>query len=702
MPIPDPIPTDDASTYAVDFETFYSKDYSLKVMPTWAYVFDPHQFDAYMVSVAGPSGFMWVGKPKDFDWSVLNGKILLHHNAGFDSLVVKRLQQDGVIPEFSPAEVHCTADMAAYFKLPRALKDIAQFVFKLPDLAKTGRAVRERMKGMPVEKLMDDPIVREYAANDAVLCRRLWMEWSQYWPEAERKVSRISREGGWRGVKIDMAYVDDCVARLHDRMFDAARAIPWDWDPERTPLSRNKMIERARQEVVEERELDEAEVSALEFDPVCSLSECLLPASDEATKTLNALWGLPEGREQRVELYERDERVWARIFMWFPASFAKNDEECAAWEDEYGDRPGFEWIGAVRDWRRFNMILQKFQHLQKFTSPDGRYRVQLKYFGGHTGRWSGGGGYFNVQNLPRGEMFCLKDADKKDVPGTGFDLRRCLLGNFYLTDYNQVEARGLLALVKDERILPKLRAGMSVYQAHAEATTGRTWKDLKKEDFPLYQSKKMEVLLLGFGGGAKKMARAAYLMTKDGPPEGVVRWTEAEAQKIVDDYRAHTRDYICKLWSHLQKLIDKAADSRKELMIIRLPSGRPMYYWNIRRRTVKRIIKTEEGDKLIERSETFSQQAKGDPSSYRKLYGGLLTENVDQGMCRDVLRDGWIALSEAGYDVAFTSHDEYAIDLKPGQTGEAADQLILATGNASWAAFIPLALEGKYSPFYTK
>lgn len=688
------IHADEAKTWAIDFETFYAKDYSLRDIPTWSYVYDP-RFDAYMVSIAGPGGFVWVGPPAKFDWGLLNGQLVVAHNLGFDGLVLKRLQELGVVPEIHPAEMHCTADMAAYFKLPRALKDIAEFVFKLQDVAKTGRAVRDRMKGMPTDRLMDDPEVMKYAANDALLCRRLWLEWSENWPEVERKVSRYAREGGWRGVKIDMAYVDDCVVRLQERMFETAKAIPWDWDPEKTPLARKKMIEQARQEVVEERELTaEEEKLVLESggydDP------------EIATVELNRLWfGDEPPRTYPCRVALNANGPWKLVkYMWYPASFAKNDEDCEAWEEEYGDK--YPWIGAVRDWRRYNMLLQKFQHLQKFTSPDGRYRVQLKYFGGHTGRWSGAG-FFNVQNLPRGEMFCLKDANGKPIEGTGFDLRRCLKGPFYVTDYNQIEARGLLALAGDERILPKLREGMSVYQAHAEATMGRTWKSLKDDDVPLYQQKKMEVLLLGFGGGGRKLARAAYLMTKDDPrPEAVIRWTDAEGDAVVRGFRDHHRDYICKLWARLQKKIDQAADARKELMIIRLPSGRPMYYWNVRRRTVKVIAHTDEGDKLVERTDIFSQNAKGDPSSYRKLYGGLATENVDQAMCRDVLRDGWIALVENGYDVAFTSHDEYVVELRPGQTGEEVDRLLLETGNNSWAKFIPLGLDGKLVDYYTK
>ena len=105
---------------------------------------------------------------------------------------------------------------------------------------------------------------------------------------------------------------------------------------------------------------------------------------------------------------------------------------------------------------------------------------------------------------------------------------------------------------------------------------------------------------------------------------------------------------------------------------------------------------------MIEKTAVFTQHAKGDPGSFRSAFGGNLTENVVSGMCRDVLRDGWIALHRAGYAVAFTAHDEYVVDLKPGQKPEDVDRIVLEANNSSWAAFIPLALEGQRSSFYTK
>lgn len=685
------LPPDDKRTFSIDFESTYSKTNSLKIKPTWAYVYDP-ETEIYLLSVAGPDNFVWVGRPQDFDWAMLEGKIVLAHNMGFDGLVLRRLEEEGVIPKINYAELHCTADMAAYFKLPRALKDIAQFVFKMPDVAKKGREVRDRMKGLPVERMMDDPEIRTYAANDAILCRKLWMEWSENWPEIERKVSRIAREGGWRGVKIDMDYVDDCVARLHERMFDAAKSIPWEWDPQKTPLARKKMIEQAQQEVVEWRELESEEFQAInQLDP---------SDSESVTVALNELWFGEDPKRVfpcRIDVDAETGRWMLTKYMWYPSSFAKDDEDCAEWEDEYGDTYG--WIGAVRDWRRYNMLLRKFQHLQKFTSADGKYRVQLKYFGGHTGRWSGAG-FFNVQNLPKYEMFCLLDENKKPIKGTGFDLRRALVGPFYVTDYMQVEARALLAQVRDEATLEKIRAGMSVYEAHARATMGWDGGDLKDagkknpEHDRLYRLAKARVLGAGYGCGKAKFGAVARIMAG-------LELTPAQAEEAINEYRA-ANPKIVKYWRRCQDALEKAAEARKELMVFRLPSGRPMYYWNVRKRTIKVVRKTDEGDKLVDKTEIFSQTAKNDPSSYRRIYGPLAVENITSGTSRDVLRDGWVALHEAGYDVAFTAHDEYVVELKPGQTGEDVDKLLLETGNNSWAAFIPLGLDGHLVDFYTK
>ena len=53
----------DRITYAVDFETYYDKNCSIKTLGTLGYFSHP-DFDAYMVSVVGDEGTNFVGDPK--------------------------------------------------------------------------------------------------------------------------------------------------------------------------------------------------------------------------------------------------------------------------------------------------------------------------------------------------------------------------------------------------------------------------------------------------------------------------------------------------------------------------------------------------------------------------------------------------------------------------------------------------------------
>ncbi len=695
--------------FSVDYETYYDSEYSLKKIPVWAYVYDA-RFDAYLVSVAGPDNFLWVGHPSKFNWSMLEGQIVLHHNAAFDALVTRRLQEDGVIPKFTPAAVHDTIDMARYLKFPAPLKDIAKYVFNLPDIARAGKNAREKMKGMQVDRLMEDPEIVTYAANDALLCQRLWDEYSHLWPDTEREVSRLNREAGWRGMPVDMKYVDYCAESLMGRLFDAEKKIPWDWPEGKTPLARKKIIEQAQKEIDEERQLFDDELAAIGFENPAQACD-FLPDNVTASEKLNALWGSKKGRDRRVELFASGDRAWATIYIWYPYSFDQKNPECEAWENQYGDR--FDWIGAVRDWRRQNTLLQKFQHLQKYTDSNGIFHYSKKYHGAHPGRFSGDG-RFNMENLPRKPMFCSekhpegtkdakgRDISGEDIPESGFDLRKCFVGDLLILDYQQIEARILLALVRDEEQLELVRSGISVYEAHAAKTMGWNGTNLKKkgETDPaldkLYRLAKARVLGGGYGCGGPKFAETAWVMAG-------LRLTDEEGCAAVRDYR-NDNERVVKFWHTMDGVLRKAVDARKSCMEIKLPSGRVMRYWFPRSRTVRKIVtdKLTGESKLQEFTGYFTMIERGSTSSYRKTYGANIVENICQGTARDILVDAWRALDAHGYDVGVTVHDEFVILKKPGQSLEEAERIILEAGRNSWASFIPLALDSKESKVYTK
>jgi hypothetical protein len=107
---------------AVDFESFYSTDCNISTLGPWRYLNDP-LCDVYLVAVYG-EGIEFVGRPLEFDWSLLHGKFLVAHNLAWDGLVFSCLQEQQVIPEkIELSGFACTANLAAYLGAPGTLPE---------------------------------------------------------------------------------------------------------------------------------------------------------------------------------------------------------------------------------------------------------------------------------------------------------------------------------------------------------------------------------------------------------------------------------------------------------------------------------------------------------------------------------------------------------------------------------------------------
>ena len=211
-------------TFALDYETYYDKSCSIRTLGPLGYFSHP-DFDAYMVSVVGDEGTNFVGHPKDFDWSVLNGNIVLSHNASFDETLYLYGVEKGWWDTCSPAEWHCTADMAAYCRLPRSLKGATAELFGL----KVDKSTRDNMSGKRWEKMTDEfkKEVSEYALKDSELCLKLWETKKDEWPERERKISMINRKIVQGGIPIDTDLLQKQLVSIKQTLFEAEQNIPW-------------------------------------------------------------------------------------------------------------------------------------------------------------------------------------------------------------------------------------------------------------------------------------------------------------------------------------------------------------------------------------------------------------------------------------------------------------------------------------------
>ena len=210
--------------YALDFETYYDKQCSIRVLGPRGY-FSHHSFDAYMVSVVGDDGYEFVGHPKDFDWSLLNGNVVLSHNASFDEALYLYGVECGWWDSCDPAEWHCTADMAAACGLPRSLKNATAKAFGL----EISKATRDNMAGKRWETMDEDfkKEVLEYALDDSRLCLRLWQAYHSKWSLLEREISNLNRRIVQRGIPIDIDALSDSKEVINKLLFDTERAIPW-------------------------------------------------------------------------------------------------------------------------------------------------------------------------------------------------------------------------------------------------------------------------------------------------------------------------------------------------------------------------------------------------------------------------------------------------------------------------------------------
>jgi DNA polymerase len=212
------------NTYAVDFETYYDNECSVKKLGNRGYFSHP-QFDPYLVTVVSDHGYEYVGCPRQFDWGLLNDALVVSHNASFDETLYLFGVEQGWWSKCSPAAWHCTADMAAYLGLPRNLQGAALKALEV----EVNKETRDKMKGRQWATMDADfrAEVCRYALDDARLCLRLWQTLAPQWTETERAHSVLTRKICRQGLPVDEALIKANAEKLRTLLWECEQAIPW-------------------------------------------------------------------------------------------------------------------------------------------------------------------------------------------------------------------------------------------------------------------------------------------------------------------------------------------------------------------------------------------------------------------------------------------------------------------------------------------
>jgi len=349
--------------------------------------------------------------------------------------------------------------------------------------------------------------------------------------------------------------------------------------------------------------------------------------------------------------------------------------------------------------------LAKYQKMESLADETGRMRDGIEYYGAFTGRWAGRGA--QIQNFPRGEGedtvgICdtiLAGRDMVEIfygPNVLSTLKGGLRGaltakyehTLAIWDYAQIEARVLAWLAGEQRLLKGFREKADIYKMFAAAIYSIAADSISKLQRNVG---KQSVLGLGYGMGAPK-----FQATLAGSR---IELPLTECERIREVYRS-SFPRIPALWKEIDRLWRRAVTSREpssfggilefghiwkswgDAVTIKLPSGRSLFYWH------------------PEVDHTGGSYKSG---NFRKrVYGGLLVENLCQAIARDIMVTGMLRLRQT-VDLVATVHDEIIAEVPEDRAAE-----LVHWGEQEmsippkWASSIPLGVEGFYSERYRK
>lgn len=348
--------------------------------------------------------------------------------------------------------------------------------------------------------------------------------------------------------------------------------------------------------------------------------------------------------------------------------------------------------------------------------------VPLKFYGCHTGRWSGTQKWNPLNLGGKGN----RKTGEQHHPLIG-KIRHTLLapdGHLLLIpDSAQIEARELAWIAGQNDLVEDFRTGGDPYSRLATKVFGEeVWKPTE-EEMETLEGKILDIrrgfgkdtiLGAGFGLGTNTFYQNCRKNKFLRPlfDSGEYDWDFLD--KLIKTYRT-TYSQIPKFWKTVEKCfrwVTKYPHEVTEYYIQKddvVFKGQKLIYnttldpiltfWKEGTTT---IIQLPSGRRLFYRYATVN---KDNQIKYLHgyLYGGLLTENIIQSICRDLLA-GWLLECERQQiPIILHTYDEL-VGCVPEQHAEESLQKMINIMNTGpdWATGLPLDTEGCVSPCFKK
>jgi DNA polymerase len=619
------------SLLTLDFETYYTdKGLGFKTQTTEEYIRDP-AFEVIGIAVQENDGEpVWFSGTheqmrkwlKQYDWK---NSVVLAHNTMFDGAILSwffNIKPMGWLDTLSMARALHGVDAGGSLK---ALAERYEVGVKGEEVV---AAINKRRLDFTPEDLEQ---YGRYCANDVKLCYELFRRMVVGFPEEELQLIDVTL----RMFTHPILCVDEDI--LNERLDDLNK--------ERSELLGSLM---SQLKCDNEEDVRKKLSSNKQFA--------------EVLKSFNIEVPLKMSEKQGKDV---------------PA-LAKKDEGFIALTEH--EDPFIQHLCAVRLGTKSTMETKRIQRFIDIGKRNrGMLPIPLRYYGAHTGRWSGVD-KVNFQNLPSRDK--KKKALKRAIiPPEGYMVMN--------SDSSQIEARVLVWLAGQDDVVAQFASGEDVYSVFATAVYE---KPITKENPTERFVGKTCILGLGYGTGAAKLR---HTLATSQPVS--VQVDEDEAKRIVGVYRERNNKVI-ELWGEADQMLETmmSEDIKTPLSLgkhgclsydsdgVILPNGLRIRYPNLRR-------EWEDG-----KSRIVYDSRKGPVS----IWGGTVIENVVQALARIIVGVQMLEIKNH-YPVVLTVHDA-AVVVVPEDEITSATELVtgMMSKAPSWADGLPVACECKSGRTY--
>jgi len=608
---------------ALDFETFYDREYSLSKLTTPEYILDPRFEPIGMALSVNGSPATWFSGDPNYLNRVLS-KIpwtktrLIAHNAIFDGSILEW------VFSYKPAQFFCTMMGSRPYVAPYTGSMSLAKVSDYLGIGAKGSEVHNYAGYRRVDFTPHDlASYGRYCANDTWLCWRIYEYLAKTMPQDEQDL-------------VDLTI----------KKFVRPKLV----------LDTHVIRERLK-------DLDDKRQDILAKCALLNCTESQLRSRLQFSRVLRS-YGVVASQKRSTRTGKMTD------------AFAKDDEGMIELLTHTDPR-----IRTLADAKIFTSStmevtrLERFQKIYDLNVLEGRHiPVPLLYYGAGPGRFSG---YdrINLQNLSR----VKRDKITKELKAG--HLRMALRAppgyKIVAADLSNIEARLVATVSGCAHLVRAFAEGRDSYSEFASRIYGRP---ITKADEVERFVGKTCILGLGYGMGHEKFYRQMQIAR--------VKMDPTMASRIVWLYRDYYPQ-IPEAWRSLQHYATHMIPKNGMYCWgpvtfmhgrILLPNGMPIIYPGI-----KNSI-----DGLLHEQVL----GKGGAKSIRRVWGGLLMENICQALARIIITTAELKLARAGLPAVLQVHDEL-VYVVPENIAERVAKVVakVMTSTVPWLPSLPVACE---------